>query len=76
MISKGYYYVINLRIFSKFLYQYGQDLWRRENPNSPEFISYDRSFAKDQYRRSILIFGNGPIVALELGGIWVFPSSP
>ena len=24
-----------------------EDLWRKENPDSPEFISYDRSFAKD-----------------------------
>ena len=23
-----------------------EDLWRRENPDSPEFICYDRSFAK------------------------------
>ena len=23
------------------------DLWRRENPNSTEFICYDRSFGKD-----------------------------
>ena len=30
MISKGYHYVINLDIFSNFLYQYRQDLWRRE----------------------------------------------
>ena len=44
-------------------------LWRRENSNSPEFICYDRSFAKDQYRPFILIFGNGPIEADELGGI-------
>ena len=51
-----------------------EDLWRRENPDSPEFICYDRSFAKDQYRPSILIFGKGPIVADELGGIWVLPS--
>ena len=51
-----------------------EDLWRRENSDSPEFICYDRSFAKDQYRPSILIFGKGPIVADELGGIWVLPS--
>ena len=51
-----------------------EDLWRRENPDSPEFICYDRSFAKDQYRPSMLIFDKGPIVADELGGIWVFPS--
>ena len=44
-----------------------EDLWRREDPDSPEFICYDRSFAKDQYRPSILIFGKGPIVADELG---------
>ena len=73
MISKGYHYVINLGIFSNFLYQYRQDLWRRENPDFPEFICYDRSYAKDQYR-SILIFGKGPIVADELGGTWVLPS--
>ena len=24
-----------------------EDLWRRENPDSPEFTCYDRSFAKD-----------------------------
>ena len=24
-----------------------EDIWRRENPDSPEFICYDRSFAKD-----------------------------
>ena len=24
-----------------------EDLWRRENPDSPEFTYYDRSFAKD-----------------------------
>ena len=46
-----------------------EDLWRRENPDSPEFICYDRSFAKDQYRSSILIFGKGPMGAEELGGI-------
>ena len=51
-----------------------EDLWRRENSDSPEFICYDRSFAKDQYRPSILIFGKGPIEADELGGIWVLPS--
>ena len=36
---------------------------------SPEFICYDRSFAKDQYRPSILIFGKGPMEVDELGGI-------
>ena len=25
-----------------------EDLWRRENPDSPEFTCYDRSFAKDR----------------------------
>ena len=69
MISKGYHYVINLGIFSNFLYQYRQDLWRRENPNSPKFICYDRSFGKDHYIRSTLIFGKKPIVADVLGGI-------
>ena len=24
-----------------------EDLWRRENPDSPEFTCYDRSFIKD-----------------------------
>ena len=51
-----------------------EDLWRGENPDSPEFICYDRYFAKDQYRPSIPIFGKGPIEADELGGIWIFPS--
>ena len=46
-----------------------EDLWRRENPDYPEFICYDRTFAKDQYRPSILIFGKGPIVADKLGRI-------
>ena len=40
----------------------------------PEFICYDTPFAKDQYRPSILIFGEGPIEAEELGGIGVLPS--
>ena len=74
MISKGYHYVINLGIFSDLLYQYRQDLWRREKPNSPKFICYDRSFAKGQYRRSILTFDKEPIIADELAGIWVLPS--
>ena len=52
-----------------------EDLWRRENSDSPEFICYDRSFAKDQYRPSILIFGKGPIVADELEGIVGSPFS-
>ena len=30
-----------------------EDLWRRENPNSPKFICYDRSFAKDQCRQGL-----------------------
>ena len=51
-----------------------EDLWRRENSDSPEFICYDRSFAKDQFRLSILIFGKGPIETDELGVIWVLPS--
>ena len=50
------------------------DLWRRENSHCPDFICYDRSFTKDQYRPSILIFGKGPIEADELGGIWFLPS--
>ena len=36
-----------------------EDLWGKENPDSSEFICYDRSFAKDQYRPSVLIFGKG-----------------
>ena len=51
-----------------------EDLLRRDNLDSPEFISYDRSFAKDQYRPSILFFGKGPMKADELGGIWVLTS--
>ena len=51
-----------------------ENLWRRENLDSPEFICYERSFAKDQHRPSILIFGKGPIDADELGGIWFLPS--
>ena len=43
-----------------------EDLWRRENSDSSEFICYDRPSAKDQYRSSILIFGKGPIEADEL----------
>ena len=27
-----------------------EDLWRKENPDSPEFICYDRFFVKGQYR--------------------------
>ena len=30
-----------------------EDLWRRENPDSPEFTCYDRSFAKDQYGQGL-----------------------
>ena len=52
-----------------------EDLWRRENPDSPEFICYDRSFTKDQYKPSILIFGKGPIEAYEPEGIWILPSA-
>ena len=51
-----------------------EDPWRRENPDSPEFICYDRSFAKDQYRPSIPIFDKGPMEADELWGTWVLPS--
>ena len=33
-----------------------EDLWRRENPDSPEFTCYDSSFANDPgYTGSILI---------------------
>ena len=60
---------------SKLIVQNGiEDLWRRDNPDSREFIWYDRSFVKGQYRPSILIFGKGPIIADEFGGIWVLPS--
>ena len=51
-----------------------EDLWRRENSDSPEFICYDRSFAKDQYRPSIPIFDKGPMEADELWETWVLPS--
>ena len=51
-----------------------EDLWRRENPDFPKFICFQRSFAKDQYRSSILIFGKGPMEADELGEIWILPS--
>ena len=51
-----------------------EGLSRGENPDSPEFICYNRSFAKDQYRPSILIFDKEPIEADELGGIWVLSS--
>ena len=51
-----------------------EHLWRRENLDSPEFICYDRSFAKGQYRPSVLIFGKEPIKADEIGGIWVLSS--
>ena len=38
---------------SKLIVENGpEDLLRRKNSNSPEFIYYDRSFAKDQYRPS------------------------
>ena len=30
-----------------------EDLWRRENPDYPEFICCDRSFGKDQYRQGL-----------------------
>ena len=30
-----------------------EDLWRRENPDSPKFIFYYRSFAKDQCRQGL-----------------------
>ena len=30
-----------------------EDLWRRENPDFPKFISYDRSFAKEQCRQGL-----------------------
>ena len=39
---------------SKFIVENGlEDLWRRENADSPEFICYNRSFAKDQYRQCL-----------------------
>ena len=46
-----------------------EELWRRENSDCSEFICYNRSFAKDQYRLSLLIFGKEPIEADEIGGI-------
>ena len=50
-----------------------EDLLRMENSDSPEFICYDRSFAKDQYRPSILIFGKGP---MEADPFWGYLGSP
>ena len=44
-----------------------EDLWRRENPDSPEFICY-------VHRPYIPIFGKGPVEADELRGIWILPS--
>ena len=39
---------------SKFIVDNGlEDLQRKENPDSPEFTCYDRSFAKDQYRHDL-----------------------
>ena len=31
-----------------------QDLWRKENPDSPEFTRYDRSFGKDPKSNHIM----------------------
>ena len=60
---------------SKFIVDNGlEDLRKKENQDSPEFICYDRSFAKDQYRPSILNFGKEPMEADELRRIWVLPS--
>ena len=42
-------YALSKRIMDNGL----DDLWIRENPDSPEFICYDRSFAKDQYRQGL-----------------------
>ena len=44
-----------------------------ENKTQRLYRCYDRSFAKDQYRPSILIFGKGPMEADELGRTWVLP---
>ena len=30
-----------------------EDLWRRENPDSPEFTCYDRSFTRIQDRQGL-----------------------
>ena len=46
-----------------------EDLWRRENPDSSEFICCDRYFAKDKYRPSMLIFSKGPIKADVVRGM-------
>ena len=62
-------------VLSKLIVDNGiEDLWRRENPDSPELICYDRSFVKDQYTPSLLIIGTGTIKADELEGVWVLPS--
>ena len=73
-IQKLYRCCSNYALFKLIVNNGLEDLWRSENPHSPEFICYDRSFGKDQYRPSILIFGKGPIEADELGGTWVLPS--
>ena len=65
----------NCALSKLILYNGLEDLWKRENSDPPEFICHNRSFAKDQYRPSILIFGKEPIEADELGGIWVLPSA-
>ena len=42
-----YWYYLSY-VFSKLIVDNGfQDLWRRENQDSPEFTDYDRSFGKD-----------------------------
>ena len=73
--TQGLYRCCSNHALSKLIVDNGlEDLWIRENPDSPKFICYDGSFAKELYRPSILIFGKRPIEADELGGIWVLPS--
>ena len=67
---KDFYRCCSNYALSKLIVDNGlEDLLRRENSDSLEFICYDRSFAKDQYKPSILIFGKGPMEGDELGGI-------
>ena len=73
--TQGLYRCCSNFALSKLIVDNGlEDLWRREKPNSHKLICYNRPFAKDQYRPSILIFGKGPIEADELGGMWILPS--
>ena len=46
--TRGLYRCCSSYALSKLTVENGlDDLWRRENPDSPEFTCYDRSFATD-----------------------------